>query len=53
MPHEPDIYDDPHLYCDVCHEEIADREQYYVDIEGMTLCQTCFDDWVWEHTRSD
>jgi len=53
MPHEPDIYDSDNLHCECCGAEIDEGEDYYIDVEGMTLCQACFDDWVWEHKRRD
>lgn len=42
----------PALTCDRCGEEIYEGEDYFHDVDGDDLCETCFDRWRKEHCKT-
>ena len=37
---------------DRCGEEIYEGEDYFHDVDGDDLCETCFDKWRKEHCKT-
>lgn len=37
------------LTCDKCGEDIYEGDEYYEDIDGECICESCMDKWISNH----